>query len=82
VGMGLGLLPEIVVDRELVRKQLVSLPWAGAEMGIATHVVWHKDKWISPALGAFISLLEQMLKEPANAVRRSHPNISGGPKAA
>jgi len=67
LGMGLSLLPEIVVDRELARKQLVSLAWTGTEMGIATHVVWHKDKWISPALGAFISLLEQMLKKPASA---------------
>ena len=82
LGMGLSLLPEIVVDRELARKQLVSLAWTGTEMGIATHVVWHKDKWISPALGAFISLLEQMLKEPASAARRSRPNANGGPKAA
>jgi DNA-binding transcriptional LysR family regulator len=82
LGMGLGLLPEIVVDRELSRKQIVSLAWTGTEMGIATHVVWHKDKWISPALGAFISLLEQMLKEPASAARRSRPNASSGPKAA
>ena len=37
--------------------QLASLTWAGKEMGIATHVVWHEDKWISPALGAFVSLL-------------------------
>ena len=82
LGMGLSLLPEIVVDRELARKQLVSLAWTGTEMGIAAHVVWHKDKWISPALGAFISLLEQMLKEPASAPRRSRPNANGGPKAA
>jgi DNA-binding transcriptional LysR family regulator len=82
LGMGLGLLPEIVVDRELSRKQIVSLAWIGTEMGIATHVVWHKDKWISPALGAFISLLEQMLKEPARAPRRSRPNANSGPKAA
>ena len=82
LGMGLSLLPEIVVDRELSRKQLVSLAWTGTEMGIATHVVWHKDKWISPALGVFISLLEQMLKEPASASRRSRPNANSGPKAA
>ena len=82
LGMGLSLLPEIVVDRELSRKQLVSLAWTGTEMGIATHVVWHKDKWISPALGAFISLLEQMLKEPASDPRRSRPNANSGPKAA
>jgi hypothetical protein len=51
-------------------------------MDIATHVVWHKDKWISPALGAFISLLEQMLKEPARVPRRWRANADGGPKAA
>jgi DNA-binding transcriptional LysR family regulator len=82
LGMGLSLLPEIVVDRELGRKQLVSLAWTGTEMGIATHVVWHKDKWISPALGAFISLLEQLLKEPASPPRRSRPNANSGPKAS
>jgi DNA-binding transcriptional LysR family regulator len=82
LGMGLSLLPEIVVDRELARQQLVSLAWAGTEMGIATHVVWHKDKWISPALGAFILLLEQMLKEPATAPRRGRPSANTGPKAA
>jgi DNA-binding transcriptional LysR family regulator len=82
LGMGLSLLPEIVVDRELARQQLVTLAWAGAEMGIATHVVWHKDKWISPALGAFISLLEQMLKGPASALRHRRPNADSGPKAA
>lgn len=82
LGMGLSLLPEVVVDRELARRQLVSLAWAGAEMGIATHVVWHKDKWISPALRAFTALLEQMLKEPARASRRGCPSANTGPKAA
>jgi len=82
LGMGLSLLPEVVVDRELARKQLISLPWAGTEMGIATHVVWHRDKWISPALGAFISLLEQMLKEPARPGRAERSSANRGPKAA
>jgi DNA-binding transcriptional LysR family regulator len=65
LGMGLGLLPEIVVARELARKQIIALTWSGPVMDIATYVVWHKDKWISPALGAFISLLEEMLKDPS-----------------
>ena len=63
--MGVGLLPEIVVAKELARKKLVSLPWAGPSMDIATHAVWHKDKWISPAQQAFVSLLQEMLGEPA-----------------
>jgi DNA-binding transcriptional LysR family regulator len=58
LGMGVGLLPEIVVAKELARKELTALRWAGPVMDMATHVVWHKDKWISPALQAFISVLE------------------------
>ena len=49
---------------------------------MATHIIWHKDKWISPGLSAFISMLEQMLKEPASAARRSRANADCGPKAA
>lgn len=63
LGMGLGLLPEIVVAKELARKQLVALRWAGPEMNIATHVVWHKDKWISTPFRALISVLQEMVGE-------------------
>src|SRR5215471_3472950 len=49
-GMGIGLLPEIVVAGELNRKQLKSLAWVGPDMNIATHIVWHKDKWLSPGM--------------------------------
>jgi DNA-binding transcriptional LysR family regulator len=65
--MGVALLPEIVVASELARKQLVAFRWAGPNLDIATHVVWHKDKWISPAQQAFVSLLQEMLSEPATA---------------
>jgi DNA-binding transcriptional LysR family regulator len=61
LGLGLGLLPEIVVAQELARKQLATLRWAGPEMDIATHVVWHRDKWLTPGLRAFISLVEEIL---------------------
>jgi DNA-binding transcriptional LysR family regulator len=73
LGMGLALLPEIVVAEQLARKQLVPLRWTGPELDIATHVVWHKDKWISPALEAFISVLREMMEEepaPPIAIRR------------
>lgn len=61
-GMGIGLLPEIVVASELKRKQLKALPWAGPELDIATHVVWHKDKWLSPGMMAFLELLQEKLQ--------------------
>src|SRR5215475_9397380 len=65
LGMGMALLPEIVVAKELARKQLVTIPWTGQSLDIATHVVWHKDKYISPAQSALISLLQEMLGESA-----------------
>lgn len=61
-GMGIGLLPEIVVAAELHRKQLKSLRWAGPNMDIATHIVWHKDKWLSPGMLAFLELLKEKIQ--------------------
>jgi DNA-binding transcriptional LysR family regulator len=50
---------------------VVALPWAGPDMDITTYVVWHKDKWVSPALGAFVSLLEKRIAGKAHAPSRS-----------
>jgi DNA-binding transcriptional LysR family regulator len=57
-GMGLALLPAIVVSRELRQRQLTVLAWAGPSLDIATHVLWHKDKWVSPAMAAFQELIQ------------------------
>ena len=58
-GMGLGVLPEIVVMRELKAGQLAVLRWTGPELDIGTHVVWHKDKWMSPNIAAFLKVLKE-----------------------
>src|SRR6202453_547548 len=65
-GMGLGLLPAIVVARELRQHQLKVLHWAGPSMDIATHILWHKDKWISPAMAAFMELVQEKLEDAEN----------------
>jgi DNA-binding transcriptional LysR family regulator len=62
-GMGLGLLPAIVVSRELRQHQLKALHWAGPSMDIATYILWHKDKWISPAMAAFMNLVTEKLED-------------------
>jgi DNA-binding transcriptional LysR family regulator len=51
-GMGLALLPAIVVSRELRQHQFKALGWSGPSLDIATHLLWHKDKWVSPAMAA------------------------------
>ncbi len=59
LGMGVALLPEVVVAEHLSRNQLKPLHWTGVETHIATYVVWHRDKWISPTLRAFIDVLKK-----------------------
>lgn len=57
--LGITLLPLIAVEKELAEKQLIKLDWKGPEFNIMTQVIYHKDKWISPALKAFLDLLEE-----------------------
>jgi len=63
LGMGLGLLPAIVVARELRQNRLKALHWTGPSLDIATHILWHRDKWISPAMAAFMDLVKDKLKD-------------------
>jgi DNA-binding transcriptional LysR family regulator len=62
-GMGLALLPAIVVSRELRQHQIKALHWAGPSLDISTQVLWHKDKWVSPAMAAFQELIQAKLDD-------------------
>jgi DNA-binding transcriptional LysR family regulator len=64
LGMGLGLLPAIVVARELRQHHLKALNWTGPPLDIATSIIWHKDKWVSPAMDAFSKLVQNKLATP------------------
>lgn len=52
----------IIVAAELQRKQLRGLAWVGPDLDIATHIVGHKDKWMSPGMAAFLELLPEKLQ--------------------
>jgi DNA-binding transcriptional LysR family regulator len=65
-GMGIGLLPEIVIAGELKKRQFALMNWHGPKLNIATHVVWHKDKWMSPGMQAFLDILKAKL-QPASS---------------
>jgi len=62
-GMGLGLLPGIVIACELGKKQFSVIKWSGGPMTIATHIVWHKDKWMSPGMQAFLDVMKAKLQQ-------------------
>lgn len=74
-GMGLALLPAIVVSRELRQHQIKALHWGGPSLDIATRVLWHKDKWVSPAMEAFQELMQEKLDDSETAVGR--PALQG-----
>jgi len=63
-GMGLALLPAIVVSREVRQHQIKVLHWAGPSLDISTQVLWHKDKWVSPAMAAFQEVMQEKLDDP------------------
>jgi DNA-binding transcriptional LysR family regulator len=65
-GMGIGLLPEVVIACELRKKQFAVMNWHGAKMSIATHIVWHKDKWLSPGMQAFLNVVKARVQQTSS----------------
>jgi DNA-binding transcriptional LysR family regulator len=61
LGMGIALLPEIVVAAELSRHALRPLPWRGPDLSMTTHVVWHKDRTMTPAMRGFVEVVGEVL---------------------
>lgn len=58
VGMGIAFLPEIAVWQELEASKLVALNWRDTHLHLYTQMLWHKTRWLSPAMAAFITLNE------------------------
>lgn len=62
-GLGVTLLPKMAVNEELSRGLLVALPWAGPEFPVVTQMCWHKDKWMSPAIQAFMEIARSAIQQ-------------------
>ncbi|HET8841558.1 MAG TPA: substrate-binding domain-containing protein, partial [Ktedonobacteraceae bacterium] len=60
--MGITFLPAITVRQELEEGRLVILNWEQRSFGVITQMLWHKDKWLSPALQAFLGVAREVLK--------------------
>lgn len=55
---GITLLPKFTIIEELKSNTLTELCWSGEDFNIMTQIVCHKDKWISPSMNAFITLIQ------------------------
>ena len=74
VGMGLALLPAIVISRELRQHLFKTLHWAGPSLDVTTHLIWHKDKWVSPAMAAFLELIQSQIDDTPPPEPQSTPS--------
>lgn len=55
-GIGITILPEIAVAREIAQGRLAVLTLAEGEMEVALLMIWYKERWLSPTLSAFIRM--------------------------
>lgn len=62
-GLGIAILPSIAVDKDIKIGRMKELPWKNFTSPIFTQIAWHKDKWMSPPLQAFIELTCKIYKE-------------------
>ncbi|MEN6437209.1 MAG: LysR family transcriptional regulator [Syntrophobacter sp.] len=58
-GLGVTLLPAIAVRREIESGTLAILPMSEAPLEVAIIMIWHKDKWLSPTLDAFLETIKE-----------------------
>lgn len=61
IGLGVSIIPRIAVNQEIADGRLVDFSWEGPRLGVKTQLLYHREKWISPALQAFLDLSRQIL---------------------
>ncbi|MCC0640594.1 MULTISPECIES: LysR family transcriptional regulator [unclassified Clostridioides] len=57
-GLGLCLLPELAVEKELKKHELVKIPYT-TDYNIFSQLIYHKDKWLSKNFCDFISIVKK-----------------------
>jgi DNA-binding transcriptional LysR family regulator len=55
-GLGVTILPVAAIGAELAAGALVALSWAEGPLEAAALMLWHKNKWIAPALAEFMDI--------------------------
>lgn len=59
-GLGVAVLPLIAVKDDLERGRLVKLDLVGATFDVKAQLFYHQEKWLTPAMRAFLKLCSAM----------------------
>jgi DNA-binding transcriptional LysR family regulator len=62
-GLGVTILPESAVAHDAERQKLVRLPCEEGTFEVAILMIWYREKWLSPALQAFMKMAKDAMKE-------------------
>ncbi|MDT8900004.1 LysR family transcriptional regulator [Anaeroselena agilis] len=54
LGLGISMLPRFTVEKELSEGRIRAIRWGGPIPDYTVQLLYHKDKWLSPSLGAFL----------------------------
>lgn len=60
--IGIAFLPEVTSKAEIERGDLVALSWEIPDLHVYTHMAWHKNKWLSPIVLAFIEVAKEVIE--------------------
>jgi DNA-binding transcriptional LysR family regulator len=63
-GIGVTLIPKMSVKQEIAQNTLTALSWSQDNLETGILMIWHKDKWLSPTLQAFMDTVKEVLKSP------------------
>lgn len=58
-GLGVGLMPDLAIEEDLLRGSLVRLAWQGEPILYEAYMLLHREKWLAPPLVA----LEELIRE-------------------
>jgi DNA-binding transcriptional LysR family regulator len=61
-GVGVAMIPMLAVKQEIAKKELVILPCPQEKFETAILMIWHKGKWLSPALQFFMNTIRTEFK--------------------
>ena len=61
-GIGITILPEIAVAREIAQGRLAALTWGEGGIEVALLMIWYRERWRSPSLEAFMAMTREVLK--------------------
>jgi DNA-binding transcriptional LysR family regulator len=61
-GIGVTMIPMMSVAPEIEQKKLTILRWSEEKLETAILMIWHKDKWLSPTLQAFMDTVKKIMK--------------------